>query len=411
MTAANFDIELQLLIDAIFLKYHYDFREYALASLKRRLRAAMARLACRTLSQLQDRVLHEPATFPIAARLPHRAGQRDVPGSGVLPLAPFERSCRVLRTYPSLKIWVAGCSTGEEVYSLAILLHEEGLLARTLIYATDINPQHLQKAEAGVYDIDRIAGFTEEPPAVRRTLVALGLLHGGLRPRRLRQVPEAQHRVLGPQPGDRQRLRRSPARLLPKRPDLFQPGTSGSRDRPLPGCPVPERLLGLGAKESLLFSAERDAFVDVVARRSDLPEARTGCDVWRATGDRPSCRRHRHRRVRRRRRGAFGAPALVAGATAAAGVRRPAPAARQAQPARGHLLAQVRRAGPGGGRQAAGRGGNGILRAAGLSPAAGCRGRRWPCRADEAVNYSRPSIDVLFESAGTFTATGCWRCS
>ena len=65
MTAANFDIELQLLIDAIFLKYHYDFREYALASLKRRLRAAMARLGCRTLSQLQDRVLHEPATFPI----------------------------------------------------------------------------------------------------------------------------------------------------------------------------------------------------------------------------------------------------------------------------------------------------------------------------------------------------------
>ena len=65
MPAANFDIELQLLIDAIFLKYHYDFREYALASLKRRLRAAMARLACRTLSQLQDRVLHEPATFPI----------------------------------------------------------------------------------------------------------------------------------------------------------------------------------------------------------------------------------------------------------------------------------------------------------------------------------------------------------
>src|SRR6202042_3329835 len=67
----------------------------------------------------------------------------------------------VLRTYPSLKVWVAGCSTGEEVYSLAILLHEEGLLERTLIYATDINPQTLQTAAAGIYSIDRIAGLTE----------------------------------------------------------------------------------------------------------------------------------------------------------------------------------------------------------------------------------------------------------
>jgi chemotaxis protein methyltransferase CheR len=72
-----------------------------------------------------------------------------------------ERAIPLLRTYPSLKIWVAGCSTGEEAYSLAILLHEEDLLDRTLIYATDINPATLQKAESGVYDIERIAGFTE----------------------------------------------------------------------------------------------------------------------------------------------------------------------------------------------------------------------------------------------------------
>ena len=133
MPAANFDIELQLLIDAIFLKYHYDFREYALASLKRRLRAAMARLACRTLSQLQDRVLHEPATFPILLDF------LTVPVSEMFRDPAYFRSLRsavvpVLRTYPSLKIWVAGCSTGEEVYSLAILLHEEELLTRSLIY-------------------------------------------------------------------------------------------------------------------------------------------------------------------------------------------------------------------------------------------------------------------------------------
>ena len=79
-----------------------------------------------------------------------------------------EQVVPLLRTYPSLKIWVAGCSTGEEVYSLAILLREEGLLERTLIYATDINPQALQKAEAGVYDVDRIAGVHREPSAVGR---------------------------------------------------------------------------------------------------------------------------------------------------------------------------------------------------------------------------------------------------
>jgi chemotaxis protein methyltransferase CheR len=160
VTGTDFDIELRLLIDAIYLKYHYDFREYSIASLKRRLRTAMGRFECQTLSQLQDRVLHEPAVFLALLDL------LTVPVSEMFRDPSYFRSLRdtvmpLLRTYPSLKIWVAGCSTGEEVYSLAILLREEGLLARTLIYATDINPQTLQKAEAGVYEGDRIAGFTE----------------------------------------------------------------------------------------------------------------------------------------------------------------------------------------------------------------------------------------------------------
>jgi chemotaxis protein methyltransferase CheR len=71
-----------------------------------------------------------------------------------------EKVVPLLRTYPSLKVWVAGCSAGEEAYSLAILLHEEGLLSKTIIYATDINPTTLQKAAAGVFDLERIAGFT-----------------------------------------------------------------------------------------------------------------------------------------------------------------------------------------------------------------------------------------------------------
>lgn len=158
--ARDFEIELRLLLDAIYLKYHYDFRGYASASLKRRLATAMGKFGCGTLSQLQDKVLHDAAMFPQLLDF------LTVQVSEMFRDPGYFRSLRetvvpMLRTYPSLKIWVAGCSTGEEVYSLAILLREEGLLDRTLIYATDINTAALQKAEAGVYEVDRLPGFTE----------------------------------------------------------------------------------------------------------------------------------------------------------------------------------------------------------------------------------------------------------
>ncbi len=154
------DIEVELVVEAIYRRYHYDFRGYARASLKRRLAVAMVRFGCKTLSQLQDRLLHEPPLF--AALLEFLTVQvsemfRDPPYFKALR----ETVVPVLRTYPSLKVWVAGCSAGEEVYSLAILLHEEGLLSRTLIYATDINAQALRRAEAGVYELERLPGFTE----------------------------------------------------------------------------------------------------------------------------------------------------------------------------------------------------------------------------------------------------------
>ena len=160
MTNTAFDIELPLLLEAVYRKYHYDFRSYAAASLKRRLTQAMERFGCRTLSQLQDRVLHEPVLFP--ALLDYLTVQV----SEMFRDPPYFRSMRdkvvpLLRTYPSLKIWIAGCSTGEEVYSMAILLQEEGLLERSLIYATDINSGALERAQAGIYDAARIGGFTD----------------------------------------------------------------------------------------------------------------------------------------------------------------------------------------------------------------------------------------------------------
>jgi chemotaxis protein methyltransferase CheR len=155
----EFEIELRLLVDAIYQMYHYDFRGYAPASMRRRIRVAMQRFECATLSRLQERVVHEPEVF--AALLDYLTVQvsemfRD-PGYF---RAIREQVVPILRTYPSLRIWVAGCSGGEEAYSLAILLREEGLLSKSLIYATDINPRTLQSAAAGVFDVDRVAGFT-----------------------------------------------------------------------------------------------------------------------------------------------------------------------------------------------------------------------------------------------------------
>lgn len=159
-TARIADIEQRLLLDAIYYRYHYDFRGYAQASLKRRLQTAISRFGCQTLSQLQDKVLHDATVFP--ALLEYLTVQV----SEMFRDPRYFKSLReqvipILRTYPSLKVWVAGCSNGEEVYSLAILLHEEGLLERTIIYATDINQQALQAAEAGVFDLARVAAFTE----------------------------------------------------------------------------------------------------------------------------------------------------------------------------------------------------------------------------------------------------------
>jgi len=156
----RWEIEFRLLIEAIYQVYHYDFRGYAAASLKRRLRTALLRFECRTLSQLQDRLINEPGFFGSLLNF------LTVPVSEMFRDPGYFRAIReqvvpMLRTYPSIKVWVAGCSTGEEVYSLAILLREEGLLERTLIYATDINPQTLEQAQAGVYDVDRIAAFTD----------------------------------------------------------------------------------------------------------------------------------------------------------------------------------------------------------------------------------------------------------
>jgi chemotaxis protein methyltransferase CheR len=158
--SSDVDIELRMLIEAVYLKYNYDFRDYTGASQKRRVLAALRAMECDTISALQARVMHDPAAFAQLLQfltIPVTEMFRDPDYYlGVRRLVvPF------LKTYPSLNVWVAGCSTGEEVYSLAILLHEEGLLERTQMYATDINADSLEAARRGVMPLDKMRVYTE----------------------------------------------------------------------------------------------------------------------------------------------------------------------------------------------------------------------------------------------------------
>lgn len=148
-----FENELTQLLEAIYLKYKYDFRDYCRPTIERRMAKTLNNLNCPTIAVLQQKILRDPDL------LMELIDYLTIPLSEMFRDPTYFRSIREkvipsLKTYPSLKIWVAGCSTGEEVYSLAILLKEEGLLDRTIIYATDINPKSLQKAEAGIFELD-----------------------------------------------------------------------------------------------------------------------------------------------------------------------------------------------------------------------------------------------------------------
>ena len=152
------DAELQALMHAIYQRYSYDFRDYAAPSQRRRVNHALDRFQCDGVPALQQRVLDDPAAFGQLLQIltvPVTQMFRDP----AFFLALREQVVPVLKTYPSPTIWVAGCCTGEEALSLAIVLHEEGLLERSTIYATDINPQALATAARGVYPLHRLEEY------------------------------------------------------------------------------------------------------------------------------------------------------------------------------------------------------------------------------------------------------------
>jgi chemotaxis protein methyltransferase CheR len=153
-------IEVQLLLEAIYQHYGFDFRGYALGSLKRRLWRRAYGERVETLSALQDKVLHDPAVMErllLDLSINVTAMFRDP----TFFRAFREKVIPLLRTYPFVRIWNAGCSTGEETYSLAILLKEEGLYDRTRIYATDINDRVLERAREGRFPLEKMREYTE----------------------------------------------------------------------------------------------------------------------------------------------------------------------------------------------------------------------------------------------------------
>ena len=153
-------LEIDLLLEAIQRAYGYDFRGYAPASLRRRLWHRVYGENLQTLSGLQERILHEPACMDRLLRdLSINVTEMFRDPSFFVALR--ERVFPLLRTHPFVRIWNAGCSTGEEIYSLAIALHEEDLLDRTRIYATDINDAALERAGAGSFPLERMQRYTE----------------------------------------------------------------------------------------------------------------------------------------------------------------------------------------------------------------------------------------------------------
>lgn len=155
----NQDIEIRLLIEALFMKYGYDFRNYSQAHLKRRILNRFSLSGMHTVAEMIHAVLTDHA-FVEQILMDLSITVTEMFRDSTFYKAVRESVLPVLRTYPFVKIWHAGCASGEEVYSMAIMIKEEGLLHKTQIYATDFNPRIIQIAKQARYPLSRIKEFT-----------------------------------------------------------------------------------------------------------------------------------------------------------------------------------------------------------------------------------------------------------
>ena len=153
------DLELRLLLEGIYQQYGYDFRGYARSSIRRRVWRRIAEENLQTISGLQERILHDPGCME-RLLLDLSVNVTSMFRDPTFFRALREKVVPVLRTYPFVRVWNAGCSSGEETMSLAILLSEEGLADRMRIYATDINGEVLERARSRVFPLERMREYT-----------------------------------------------------------------------------------------------------------------------------------------------------------------------------------------------------------------------------------------------------------
>ncbi|MBI5270037.1 MAG: protein-glutamate O-methyltransferase CheR [Burkholderiales bacterium] len=261
---ALFDLETRLLLEAVYRRWQHDFRDYAEASLRRRMRQALRHFGCAHLGELQHRLLHDAAAFQQALQF-FTVQVSEMFRDPAYFLALRREVLPVLATYPSLKVWVAGCATGEEAWSLAVLLEEEGLLSRTIVYATDIHPMALRAAEAGVYPLQRMASYSRNYQAAGGIAslsdYCTAGYDGAVFDRRLkRQMVFADHSLATDSVFSEVHLVSCRNVLIYFNREL-QDRAVGLFHEAL----VPRGFLGLGSRESLQFGAHAHAFEPVDA--------------------------------------------------------------------------------------------------------------------------------------------------
>ena len=155
----NENIEVRLLLEAIYRKYGYDFRDYGRAHIKRRVKHRLSLSDFNSISDITHRVLYDQSFFE-SLLLDFSINVSEMFRDPPVYLAIKRKVIPLLKTYPFVKIWNAGCATGEEVYSIAIILKEEGLYKKCQIYATDFNQIVIQKAKEGIYPVDHVRKYT-----------------------------------------------------------------------------------------------------------------------------------------------------------------------------------------------------------------------------------------------------------
>ena len=261
------EIELDLLLEGIYRRYGYDFRDYARASLRRRILHSMSVAGIPHITDLLTRVLHDETAFDALVRA-ISITTTDMFRDPSFFAALREHVIPILKTYPFIKIWHAGCSTGAEVYSLAILLEEEGFYNRSQIYATDINGHALLEAKAGIYPLDLLqkwaAGYTAAGGRKRLdgyydAAYGFGKLHGSLR----RNITFTYHNLVTDSVFGEMNLILCRNVLI-----YFNPGLQARVISLFASSLCHQGFLCLGTKESLELSRQSERFIALTAQYS-----------------------------------------------------------------------------------------------------------------------------------------------